>query len=144
MAKVVRIIGFQSEDYDAEMALRYEILRKPLGLEFRHEDLQHESISTHIGCFHDGKLVGCLLMTPKDERIFQMRQVAVAQRFQRQGIGEQLVEFAEQWARQEKANKIILNAREAAIPFYLKLNYQTVGTPFTEVRIPHSRMEKKL
>jgi len=39
---------------------------------------------------------------------------------------------------------MVLHAREAAIPFYLRLGYELEGEPFTEVGIPHRRMVKLL
>jgi predicted GNAT family N-acyltransferase len=39
---------------------------------------------------------------------------------------------------------MILHAREAAVPFYLKLGYALAGEPFEEVGIPHRAMEKTL
>ena len=41
-------------------------------------------------------------------------------------------------------NKIILNARNAALEFYKALNYNEKGPYHSDTGIPHTRMEKEL
>jgi predicted GNAT family N-acyltransferase len=73
-----------------------------------------------------------------------MRQVAVDDKQQNKGFGTELVETAEEFCREKGFTKIELNAREASVNFYLKLNYKIVGDPFIEVGIPHKKMIKVL
>jgi predicted GNAT family N-acyltransferase len=40
--------------------------------------------------------------------------------------------------------RMVLHARETAVPFYKVLEYNIVGDRFEEVGIPHFRMEKAL
>ncbi|MFN4080100.1 MAG: GNAT family N-acetyltransferase, partial [Saprospiraceae bacterium] len=85
-----------------------------------------------------------LNLTPQNPEVFKMRQVAVAPEAQGKGVGAKLVSASEQLARQLGARRIALHARETAVPFYLKLNYQIEGEPFEEVGIPHRYMVKEL
>lgn len=71
-----------------------------------------------------------------------MRQVAVALAHQNKGVGAYLVEKSEQWARKNGFKRMVLHARETAVPFYHKLNYLTIGERFEEVGIPHFIMER--
>ena len=73
-----------------------------------------------------------------------MRQVAVDAPFQQNGIGKKMVQFCESFATSRNFNKIELNARKSAVPFYLSLDYQIVGDEFLEVNIPHYKMIKSL
>lgn len=54
----VRLIEYGSEDYKAELEMRNEILRKPLGLSIYDEDLGQEKPYFHIGAFENERLVG--------------------------------------------------------------------------------------
>ena len=63
---------------------------------------------------------------------------------QGQGIGRALVEYAEAAARQGGCCRMVLHARETAVPFYEKLGYSRVGQRFEEVTIPHWAMERRL
>lgn len=73
-----------------------------------------------------------------------MRQVAVQADLQGQGLGRILVEFSEATARAHGFARMVLNARDTAVNFYLRLGYEIEGEPFTEVTIPHRRMSKLL
>jgi len=138
-------IEFASPEYDESIALRYTVLRKPLGLSFALEQLAAEWNDTHHAAFHDsGQMLGILVLSPVDEQTVKMRQVAVAPEQQGRGVGAALVDHAEQFARAAQFSKMVLNARETAVPFYLRLGYQTVGERFEEVSIPHFKMEKAL
>jgi len=78
---------------------------------------------------------------PDDVR---MRQVAVAGELQGQGIGTAMVQFSEALARKLGYLRIVLHARETAVPFYEKLGYSRIGQRFEEVAVPHWAMAKCL
>jgi predicted GNAT family N-acyltransferase len=141
---IVRLIKHGSKEYEESLALRDEILRKPIGLRIDDEDLSGEQSDIHIGAFDGDTLVGILLLTKTDENETQMRQVAVAQDYQGTGIGKHLVIFCEQTARDSGFKGIRLHARITAVPFYKYMDYTTVGDMFKEIGIPHYEMEKKL
>lgn len=130
--------------YDEAVALRDEVLRKPLGLRFFREELAGESDSFHLAYRKDGKIVGCLVLRPLDERRVRMRQFAVAAEFQGKGVGRALVDFSEAFARDRGFVEVVLHAREAAVGFYGKMGYEVVGERFTEVTLPHFPMRKIL
>ena len=125
--------------------LRYEVLRRPLGIGFRAADLAAEYSDFHLG-YYDAQAIlrGILVLTPISGTVLKMRQVAVDTAFQRQSIGNQLVAFSEVFAKSKGFNQIVLHARDTAVPFYEKLNYTVFGEPFEEVTIPHRAMEKFL
>jgi predicted GNAT family N-acyltransferase len=133
-----------SRDYDQMVKLRYEIMRKPLGLEFTEEELQKEKDDILIGAFEDDKIIGCCLLTKIDAICTKMRQMAVQKNRQGMGIGESMMQFAENIARDRGFKSIMMHARETAIGFYERYGYKTRGDEFIEVNIPHRVMEKKL
>jgi len=138
-------IEFATPEYDEAVRLRYEVLRRPLGLEFTSEQLAAEYADIHLGAFDpSGRLIAYLCLTPLNENVVKMRQVATAPDQQGRGVGSKLVAASEELAKRLKFKKITMHARDTAVPFYLKLGYQTVGEPFEEVTIPHFKMEKNL
>ena len=124
--------------------LRYNLLRKPLRLQFDEEELNREKDDIHIGCFEDDHLEGCCLLTQTDPSTVRLRQMVVISGLQGKGIGRVLLQFAENIARDRGYKKIIMHARKSAVGFYEKLGYNVVGDEFEEVTIPHYVMEKKL
>ncbi len=138
-------IEFATPEYDETVQLRDKILRRPLGLTFSEEQLAEEYADFHLAAYtHDWLLRGCLVLTPKGDKTLKMRQVAVDEACQKMGVGRQLVDASEALGRANNFDMMELNARETAVPFYLKLNYTIVGEPFEEVGIAHFKMIKKL
>ena len=133
-----------SDAYRASVALRREVLRKPLGLEVTDEELEQERSDYHLVCREDGRVVGCLVLAPRSGDEVRMRQVAVSPEAQGRGIGRSLTEFAEDFARRQGFARMTLHARTTAVRFYEKLGYERVGEEFVEVTIPHWTMQKKL
>ena len=136
-------IEFGTPEYDEAIRLRYEVLRRPLGLDFTAEALAAEYSDFHLGSYDEQAILrGILVLTPDSETVVKMRQVAVDTTYQRQSIGKQLVAFSEVFAKSKGFTQIVLHARETAVPFYEKLNYTVFGEPFEEVTIPHRAMQK--
>jgi predicted GNAT family N-acyltransferase len=138
-------VAFATPEYDETVQLRDKILRRPLGLSFTEEQLAEEYADFHLAAFTEGWILrGCLVLTPMDDKTLKMRQVAIDEAFQKTGVGRQLVAASETFGRVRGFEKMVLNARETAVPFYLKLNYESAGDRFEEVGIPHFKMVKKL
>jgi len=140
----LKIIDHSTPEYQQMVALRYQILRKPLGLDFSEVDLEQEKQDILIGCFDDDKLEGCCLLTPISENVLRLRQMAVGMGLQGKGVGRVLMNFAENIARDMGNKKIIMHARYSAVGFYEKLGYKVCSDEFEEVSIPHYMMEKEL
>ena len=138
-------IEFASPLFDQALDLRNQILRIPLGLEFEVADIEKEWNEHHFGMLTPSQqLIGCLTLKSIEYGIVKMRQVAIDQSFQGFGFGKMLVINSEKWCALHDINKIVLHARDNAIPFYRKLDYQKIGKAFKEVGIEHYKMQKKI
>ena len=63
-------IEFATPEYDEAVRLRYEVLRRPLGLEYTPEQLAAEYSDIHLAAFDaSGRLVGYLCLTPGSNEI---------------------------------------------------------------------------
>ncbi len=140
----LKIIDHGSYEYQQMVDLRMHILRRPLGLDFTHEELEKEKSDVLIGCFDDDKLEGCCLLTKTDDKTVRLRQMAVNAGLQGKGIGRVLMIFAENVARDLGFRKLTMHARKSALGFYEKLGYNVCSNEFEEVTIPHYVMEKEL
>jgi predicted GNAT family N-acyltransferase len=137
-------IDHGTPEYRQMLQLRYDILRKPLGLQFDEAELEQEKQDILIAAYEDDKMLGCCLLTKKDSNTVRLRQMAVLNNLQGKGIGASLMNFAENLARDRGYKKMVMHARKGAIGFYEKQGYKTLGDEFMEVTIPHYVMEKKL
>lgn len=136
-------INSTSPLYQPVWELREEILRKPIGLSLKNEDLSRDHDDVILVAQDGDKVVGCLMLAHKGDDL-QMRQMAVYNEWQGKGIGRLLVQDAETYAAESGYDKIVLHARKVALGFYLNLGYTTYGDEFSEVGIPHYMMEKTI
>lgn len=130
--------------YAEMLVLRNEVLRKPLGLEFKPSELAQDKADTLVGCFDGGQMVGCCILTDSGMEGFRLRQMAVAENCQGRGVGRCVVNFAEQLVRERDAHRLFMHARKSAAGFYEKLGYRICGPEYVLVGIPHFDMEKTL
>ena len=143
---ILKKIKYQSEEYAQMLLLRTEILRKPLGLTFTEQQLSLDKDDILIGCFdeEENDLMGCCILSKIDSNTIQLRQMAVSKKFQGEGIGKLIVNYAEEVAKAKGYCKIVLHARKSVKGFYEKLGYSIIGKEFIEVSIPHFEMEKTI
>lgn len=139
-----RSIAVNEDAYQQVFDLREALLRKPIGLSLHDEDLRNEVNDHILAADKNGVVIACLILTPLDNNAVQLRQMAVSTHYQGQGVGRELISYAESFAREHQYNKIILHARVYARGFYDNTGYKQVGGVFTEVGIPHIKMEKEL
>lgn len=133
-----------SKEYDQMVNLRYEIMRKPLGLSFSEEELKKEKEDILIGAFDEEEIIGCCMITKIDHQCGRLRQMAVQKNKQGMGVGESMMAFAENIARDRGYKILMMHARDTAIGFYEKYGYKIKGDGFIELNIKHHIMEKKL
>lgn len=131
--------------------VRHPVLRAGRPLEdckFDHDDLE---TTFHLGLFEKNHLIGVATFLKNNSSSFpessqyQLRGMAILDRFQGKGLGAQLLNYAETELKLSQAELLWFNARERAVPFYSKLGYKTTGNTFDIKGIgPHYLMFKKL
>jgi predicted GNAT family N-acyltransferase len=126
------------------VSLRYEILRKPLGLAFNQDELDREANDILIGACDDDLILACCMLTEFSSDKCRLRQMAVHNSLQGKGIGATMMNFAENVARDRGYKILTMHARKSAVGFYEKLGYKICGEEFQEVTIPHFEMQKRL
>ena len=145
MRKIIDI-DFGSSRYDELVELRYKILLEPLGLKFLDSHRQQEANYLHIGCIEslDDKLIGGLMLVPVDNDTIRMMQVAVDSRYQGEGIGREMVKYAEKRAKEAGYSRIVMHAMLSVVNFYEKMGYHQEGEIFEDQGITFARMVKSL
>jgi len=91
--------------------------------------------TVHFGLFSKGKLVAVTTFNDNQHLGFkgsqiQLRGMAVLDQYKTKGYGRLLLETGEQLATQKKVTILWFNARIAAIPFYEKFGYKSIGSSF--------------
>ena len=141
------IIPFQVGDaYQEMLLLRTNVLRNGL-LPYTIEQLESEKNDVHIGLYliESAVMIGCCLIR-KIGQWSQMRQVAIDPSVQGKGYGSTLISYFENQSRSQGLFQLFIEARESAIPFYIKHGYQVSSTTFinAESSLINVRLEKIL
>src|SRR6478752_1891235 len=95
----LKIIDHGTKEYKQMVNLRYNILRKPLGLNFTDDELEREKNEVLIGAFEDDEMLGCCMLVKIDNSTMRLRQMAVPNNLQGKGVGRALMSFAENISR---------------------------------------------
>lgn len=133
------------EEFDRYYDLRWRILRAPWRRGPESARDEREEGAFHLMALGDGMLlgVGRLHFNSADEA--QVRYMAVEGGQQRLGVGSRILERLEQHAKENGAKRVVLNAREGAIPFYRRHGYELEGTIETSFEcVAHWRMTKAI
>ena len=112
-------VDFGSSRYDELVELRYKVLLEPLGLKFLDMYREKEMNYLHIGCVEslDDNLVGGLMLVPVNDEEIRLMQVAVDSKYQREGVGREMVKYAEKRAREAGYSRIVMHAMLSVVHF---------------------------
>lgn len=133
-------------EWDAYYDLRYNVLRAPWGQAKGSEQTSDEAQQQHFAYFDDAdELLGVGRLDQVDAQTAQIRFMAVAENQQGKGIGKAIMKEIEGISKEKGIQKIILHAREIALPFYQKRGFHLVEKShllFGEIQ--HFLMQKHL
>jgi predicted GNAT family N-acyltransferase len=117
-------------------SVRHLVLRQGKPIESCQFDGDDNPSTKHFGIFEDEKLIGVVSLFKinnsffKEIDAYQIRGMAVLDKYQRMGYGEKLVKQCENYVINQKSSLIWFNARENAVRFYEKLGYKTTSNAF--------------
>ena len=140
----IKIIGHNSNEFAQMIRLRITQLLEPIGVPASYIDEKKEKDDFLIAAFEKDEMIGCCVLTPKDDRAVQLRQMAVRSHYRGKGIGAAIIDFAEKIARENNFLLVTMHARDPVIDFYKKCGYQIFDDPLFEVGIGHHKMRKQL
>ena len=139
-------IDYASSRYEELVKLRYKILLEPLGFEFLDSHREKEANYLHIACIEklDDALVGGCILAPIDNEVIRLMQVTVDNKYQGEGVGQELVKYAEKRAKDAGYSKIEMHAMLSVISFYERLGYHQEGELLEEKGVTFANMVKKI
>jgi N-acetylglutamate synthase-like GNAT family acetyltransferase len=90
------------------------------------------------------KILACGRVHMNNEYEAQIRYMGVSDDIRRMGVGTSMVNKLEDKAKTLGAKYVTLNARNIALDFYKSLGYIEIEPYESDIKIPHTRMEKIL
>jgi len=136
-------IEYGSADWKAAVRLREKILREPLGSKFTDQELDEEKSHIQIAGFLEKEIVATAVLVPEAD-LMKMQRVVVIENLRNKNIGSAMMKFCEALANNKGAKIMYCHARDSAVNFYSRNNYEKVGEYFDKDGIPHLKMIKKL
>ena len=129
--------------------IRKKVLRKNIDLPFTFNgDMDKDTF--HLGLFLDNNLIGIVsfmksVCNDLKGNQYQLRGMATLDQFQGKGYGQQLIKFGSEVLKEKQMELVWCNARVAAVNFYQKAGFKTIGKKFNIPKIGgHFVMFKKL
>ena len=131
------------KEWELYYALRYDVLRKPLNQPLGSERNDGDLKGIHFALFEDGMLRAIARLDKVDDETGQTRFVAVDTVAQGKGFGKLIMEAVEAKSIARGNKKMILHARDYALPFYLRLGYTEIEKSYVLFDVlQHYLMEK--
>ncbi len=141
---IIKEIKYGSKEYEETIDLRNEVFRKPWGLDIKDDDLSPDKDMDIFGAYLNEELIGTVFLAEHKEGIARVRNVAIYEEYQGQGLGKYLMNFIEDIAREKGYEKSFLMGRTIVEDFYKGLGYKTIGQAYDYRTIPHVDMIKDL
>jgi len=134
-----------AEEFAQYYELRWRILRKPWEQPRGSEQDMEEADSYHLMARDGQQVIGVARLQFPSADTAQLRYMAVADDWQKKGVGREIVKHMEGIARQQGARHLFLHARDNALGFYQKLGYEIIETSYLLFgSIQHYKMQKNL
>lgn len=104
---------------------------------------QYEDESVHFVLYDQNKAIGAGRYRTFEE-YGKVERICILSENRKGGSGKALMKGIEEFAKQNGAPALKLNAQTHAIPFYSRLGYEIISEEFLDAGIPHKTMYKKL
>ena len=125
--------------------IRFEELRQPWKQPLGSEKDPEDDECIHRMIEIQNKYVGVARLQYNSPSQAQIRYMAIKKKYQRKGLGEFLIKDLESIASKNGMTEVILQSRDSAVKFYLKLNYKIIKkTHLLFNEIQHFLMRKYL
>ncbi len=136
----------KASDLEKIFSLRWQVLRElwnqPQGSE---RDDQEEQAIHFMATENNGQVIGTGRLQFNSPSQGQIRFMAVDPQYQGKGVGKKLVLAMEEEAKRNGISKIVLHAREFAVPFYESMQYKVTEQSYLLFgSVQHFLMEKKI
>ncbi len=119
------------DEFKAYYALRYRVMREPLGQPHGTEKDDYEPISQHLMAKDDqsGEIVGVVKWLEREPGVAWLTHLAVDAEHQTQGIGKLLLQAVEGAARAQGYKRLGAFARLESSDFFTRQGFQIMDLP---------------
>lgn len=118
-------------DVERILQLRYDVLRAPWNqpIDTATDSIEEKCVNAYIED-ENGKVIACGRLQKNENKIGQIRFMAVSDKYQGKGLGKLIVNHLEKRGAELQLTSIELQARENAVNFYKSCGYSIMETSF--------------
>ncbi|OTP09485.1 GNAT family acetyltransferase [Enterococcus sp. 10A9_DIV0425] len=143
--KVVHTKDTMSHIYLDAVRIRNQVFVVEQGVPLAREIDQDEAHCIHFVLYSEqNQACGTVRLLPLENGKMKVQRMAILSEYRHQGLGQILLREAEDFAKKQGFNTMVLGAQQTAILFYEKLHYTPYGETFIDAGITHQSMTKKL
>lgn len=124
--------------------IRETVFVKEQGFQNEFDEYDSEAIHLVIYCDDKAAATGRLFTKDTNKETYTVGRVAVLKEYRKLHLGQKVLEFIEEKAREEGVKKIELSAQCQVEGFYKKYGYTSSGDVYYDEHCPHIHMEKIL
>ncbi|HEY2811603.1 MAG TPA: GNAT family N-acetyltransferase [Rhabdochlamydiaceae bacterium] len=139
-----KFIDAASPEYEKERMLRWEVLRKPLGLPPGSEVEPHDEKSMHLVALENKKVIGCVCCYAESPILGEIFQMAVSEEYRGRGFGRKLMHKMEQALFMKGVRQLYVYALPDSEGFYTKMGYQSAECFKKKQEVSCRLMKKQL
>lgn len=133
-----------SQATEAIRSIRYQVFHLEQGIPLELDWDGQDEMATHLLASWDQQAVGTARLRSLSEHDVKIERVAVLATYRQRGIGQQMLQVALAWLRQQNIRSVIVHAQQPSQRFYERLGFAPVGETLIEAGILHIKMVKHL
>ena len=140
-------IASTPEELAAAMQIRRQVFIEEQHVPESREQDGKDNESKHVIVTADNKPIGTArIRVIENNKITKIKieRMAVIKEYRSKGIGKQIIQFIETYAKSTKAKELIAHSQWQAISFYKNSGYKERGEPFYDAGIGHIEMFKRI
>lgn len=142
--KVVQTKDTMSDIYLDALRIRNQVFMVEQEVPAAIEIDQHEALCIHFVLYKNDVPIATCRLLPQENGVMKLQRMAVKKEFRGHNYGLTVIEAAEQFARSQGYNRVILGAQMTAVGFYERQGYETYGERFWDADMEHLMMQKDL
>lgn len=106
---------------------------------------QYEAHTVHFVLYDEQRQpLATVRLLPKENQTMKVQRMAVLNEHRQKGLGKVIMDAAEDFAKEQGYQQLVLGAQLTAVPFYERLGYQAEGDIFLDAGIEHVAMTKEV
>ncbi len=136
-------ISADHPDFAHAVAIRQQVFQQEQGVDAALDCDGRDRTAQHLLAWVGATPIGTARIRPLDPHTVKLERLAVIPAYRGRGMASQMMRWALQHLDRAGVQTVLLHAQMYVQDLYLKLGFESIGTPFEEAGIPHRKMQRR-